>query len=136
MNKELMNLFIFLALIFLGYLLFKNLSNLSSWREGMTDASGNSVSAQLNGIAGNAESYGAAIKAETIKLQDMFLISKYRNHYENVILYLDDFVNNLMLKTALSIDKTNPMEAFTKLSELNQAKGALNNIMKFVDKSA
>jgi hypothetical protein len=65
----------------------------------------------------------------------MFLISKYRSQYETVILDLDDYINNLMLKISLSIDKNKPEESITKLVEMNQAKTALNNIMKFIDKS-
>jgi hypothetical protein len=38
-----------------------------------------------------------------------------------------------MLKTVLNIDNSNPMPSFTKLNELNAAKTALNNVMKFVD---
>ena len=102
----------------------------------MTDASGNSVSAPENGVAGNAASYGATLKAETIKQQDMYLISKYRTDYETVILNLDDLVNNLMLGTSLSVNPSKPHEALSKLAELNQAKTALNNVMKFIDKTS
>lgn len=138
MNKELTNLFIFLAVVFLSYLLFKNLNwNGKNRKEGMTDASGNTISTtSTNGIAGNADGYGATIKAETIKLQDTFLISKYRKQYETVILDLDDLVDNLMLQTVLSINKDKPAESFAKLVQLNQSKSALNNVMKFVDKSS
>jgi hypothetical protein len=135
MNKELMNLFIFLILLFFGYLLFNNLNLLKLKREGMTDASGNIITVQTNGIAGNADAYGAEIKLETIKMQDMFLVSKYRNQYETVILNLDDFVNNLMLKSALSMDKINPHASLSQLAELNQVKNALNNVMIFLDKT-
>jgi len=133
MKKELMNLFLFIGICFVLYLLFRNF-NFSGIKEGMTDASGNIQSSILNGIAGNAASYGATIKAETIKLQDTFLISKYRSDYETVILNLDDLLNNLMLKTALSIDSNNPSNGIKRLAEMNQAKIALNNVMKFVDK--
>jgi hypothetical protein len=137
MNKELINLFIFIAIVFLSYLLFNALHWKGKYgKEGMTDASGNSISSTNNGIAGNADSYGATIKAETIKLQDTFLISKYRTQYETAILDLDDFVDNLMLQTALSIDKDKPTESLAKLVQLNQSKSALNNVMKFVDKSS
>jgi hypothetical protein len=101
----------------------------------MTDASGTAAAPTSdNGIAGNAPSSGAQIKATTIKLQDTFLISKYRSDYETTILNLDDLVDNLMLKTVLSIDISNPVDDLKKLSEMNQAKMALNNVMKFVDK--
>jgi hypothetical protein len=100
--------------------------------EGMTaaDASGNSVT---NGIAGNAASYAAALKAEAIKIQDTFLISKYRADYESAIINVDDLINNLMLKAALSVNQTNPIESIEKLSKMQQAKMALNSVMKFID---
>ena len=94
MKTELMNLFLFIGITLLVYLLFRNFNynNQYSLIEGMTDASGNAVTPTGNGIAGNAASYGAQIKAATIKLQDTFLISKYRSDYETVILNLDDLV--------------------------------------------
>ena len=133
MKSELMNLFLFIGICFVLYLLFKNF-NFSGIKEGMTDASGNSVTPSSNGVAGNAASYGATIKAENIKLQDAFLISKYRSDYETVILNLDDLINNLMLNTALSIDTKKPADGIKQLAEMNQAKSALNSVMKFVDK--
>jgi hypothetical protein len=39
-----------------------------------------------------------------------------------------------MLKTVLSIDSNNPGDGIKKLAEMNQAKIALNSVMKFVDK--
>lgn len=135
MKTELMNLFLFIGICLFVYLLFRNFNykNQYSLIEGMTDASGNEVTPTDNGIAGNAAAYGAQIKAATIKLQDTFLISKYRSDYETVILNLDDFINNLMLKNALSFDKENPGASLSKLIELQQAKVALNGVMKFVD---
>ena len=138
MKKELMNLFIFVAICFVAYILFRNLNFKFSTREGMTDASGNtsSSSSTSSGVAGNAASYGATLKAATIKQQDMLLISKYRSDYETVILNLDDLVNNLMLTASLNVNPNNPYETLTKLSQLNQAKSALNNVMSFIDKSS
>ena len=133
MKSELMNLFLFIGICFVLYLFFKNF-NFSGIKEGMTDASGNSVTPPPNGVAGNAASYGATIKAENIKLQDAFLITKYRTDYETAILNLDDLLNSLMLKTALSIDTKKPADGIKQLAEMNQAKSALNNVMKFVDK--
>ena len=136
MKTELMNLFLFIGISLVIYLLFRNFNynNQYSLIEGMTDASGNAVTPADDGIAGNAASYGAQIKAATIKLQDTVLISKYRSDYETAILNLDDLVDNLMLKTVLSIDTSNPADGLKKLADMNQAKLALNNVMKFVDK--
>jgi len=136
MKTELMNMFLFIGISLVVYLLFRNFNynNQYSLIEGMTDASGTAATTSDNGIAGNAASYGAQIKAATIKLQDTVLISKYRSDYETAILNLDDLVDNLMLKTVLSIDTSNPADGLKKLAEMNQAKLALNNVMKFVDK--
>ena len=133
--KELYNLFLFIAICFVIYLVFRNFHYNPMLIEGMTDASGNSVSvtAPANGVAGNASSYSAALKAATIKMQDTLLISKYRSDYESSILNLDDLLNNLMLNTALNVNQSNPGEAIEKLAKMQQAKVALNSVMKFVD---
>jgi hypothetical protein len=133
MKKELMNLFLFIGICFILYLLFRNFNFRN--REGMTDASGNTTDASGNGIAGNASAYGAMIKAASIKSQDTFLISKYRSDYETVILNLDDLLNNMMLKTTLTLDINNPQKSIEELSRMQQAKTALNSVMKFVDAS-
>ena len=130
--KELYNLLLFIAICFVVYLVFRSFHYNPMLIEGMTDGSGNSVS-NANGIAGNAASYSAALKSATIKSQDTFLISKYRSDYESVILNLDDLINNLMLKTALTIDQSNPSQSIQNLAQMQQAKVALNSVMKFVD---
>ncbi len=133
--KELYNLFLFIAICFVIYLVFRNFHYNPMLIEGMTDASGNSVAvtAPANGVAGNAASYSAALKAATIKMQDTLLISKYRSDYESSILNLDDLINNLMLNTALNVNQSNPGDAIEKLAKMQQAKVALNSVMKFVD---
>ena len=131
--KELYNLLLFIAICFVVYLVIRSFHYNPMIIEGMTDASGNSVSAPANGIAGNAASYAAALKAATIKSQDTFLISKYRSDYESAILNLDDLISNLMLKTALSVNQDNPGQSVIQLGQMQQAKLALNSVMKFVD---
>jgi len=134
MKKELMNLFLFIGICLVLYLLFRNFNYNFSNREGMTSDSSGNVSSE-NGIAGNASAYGAMIKAASIKSQDTFLISKYRSDYETVILNLDDLLNNLMLKTTLTFDVNSPQKSLEQLSQMQQAKTALNSVMKFVDAS-
>lgn len=133
--KELYNLLLFIAICFVVYLVFRSFHYNPMIIEGMTDASGNSVSvsAPANGIAGNAASYAASLKSATIKSQDTFLISKYRSDYESVILNLDDLINNLMLNTALTINQNNPTQSIQNLAQMQQAKNALNSVMKFID---
>jgi len=136
MKQELMNLFLFIAICFVAYILFRNFEYNNQYRliEGMTDGSGNAVPSSTNGLAGNAASYGATLKAQNIKMQDTFLISKYRSDYETAILNLDDLLSSLMLQTALTVDTKSPQVAIKQLAEMNQAKTALNAVMKYVDK--
>ena len=130
--KELYNLFLFIAICFVIYLVFKNF-NYNPLREGMTDASGNSVSTPSNGVAGNASAYSASLKSAIIKANDTFLISKYRSDYESAILNLDDLINTQMLNIALNINQSSPQQSLIQLGQMNQAKGALNSIMKYLD---
>ena len=133
-----MNLCVFAGISFVAFLIFRNLNfDKMTFKEGMTDDSSNETSSSSteNGIAGNAATYGANIKSQTIKLQDTLLISKYRSDYETAILNMDDLVNNLMLKTALAVDKDKPQQSLMVLSQLQQSKIALNTIMKFIDSS-
>lgn len=134
MNKEIQNIFLFIGICIVLYLLFRYF-NLN--REGLenTADSVKTGDSRTNGIAGNAAAYAASIKEASIKLQDTFLISKYRTDYENIILNLDELLNNLMLNATLTIDKDKPGEGLKKLGEMNMAKVALNNVMKFVDAS-
>ncbi len=134
------NLCIFFGICFFAYLVFRNLNMYSSnIIEGMTtdtsstDPSGNT--SQTNGIAGNAAGYAAQLKSLVIKSQDQLLISKYRSDYENAVLNLDDYLNNMMLQTALSVNQTNPQFSIAKLAQIQQAKLALNSTMKFIDSS-
>jgi hypothetical protein len=129
MNKGILTLVFFIFICYLVYLIFSNFS----FQEGMTN---NQVSSVNNGLAGSAKNYAADIKSQFIKNQDILLISKYRNDYENAILNVDDLVNSMMLQTALSINKNDPMKDFDKLVKLNSVKTALNSVMKFVDASS
>ena len=135
MEKYIINLTVFVLICFVSYLLFRSIN--INYIEGMTsDSLTNSItSTTSSGVAGNAQSYAANIKSITVKNQDTLLISKYRNDYENVILNLDDYVNTLMLQTALNIDPVKSSESLDKLRALNETKSALNNVMKYIDKS-
>ena len=142
MDTTITNLFIFIGIGIFTYLIFRNLNvdNLS-YVEGMTttkDASGKPSpppSSLTTGVAGNAAAYAAQLKSAVIKSQDELLISKYRSDYETVVLNLDDYLNNMMLQTALSVDQNNPQASIAKLSQMQQAKVALNSTMKFIDSS-
>lgn len=127
-----MNFILFIGITFMLYFIFSVSNNI----EGMTTSNNNAATVSTNnGLAGNATNYTALIKAETIKIQDMLLLNKYRKDYESAIISLDEMVDNLMLKTVLSIDREKPEKSLERLVNLNQSKVALNNVMKFVDKS-
>jgi len=141
-----MNLCIFVVICFFAYLIFRNMNNnyfnqdKYNYVEGMTtstDVSGNQpATSSTNGVAGNSAAYAAQIKAQAIKIEDQLLISKYRTEYENVVLNLDELVNDLMLQTALNVNQANPQQSMIKLSQLQQAKTALNSVMKYIDASS
>ena len=141
-NLTITNLCIFIGICIFSYLIFRNLNiNSSSYIEGMTTTNGASgtsapaTGAVTSGIAGNAAAYAAQLKSAVIKSQDELLISKYRSDYENAVLNLDDYLNTMMLQTALSVNQNNPQISITKLAEMQQAKAALNSTMKFIDSS-
>ena len=142
MNKGISTLLFFIVICFIIYLIFRNinfqegLENSSSSTTSASNNSSSSTASITNGIAGSAQSYAADIKSETIRNQDVLLISKYRKDYENVILNADDLINTLMLETTLSMNKKNPIPSLDKLVKLNSAKAALNSVMKYVDSAA
>ena len=88
--KDIYNLLLFIAICVVIYIIFRNFDCNPMIIEGMKNQ--NTYAAPENGIAGNAAAYAATLKADTIKLQDTFLITKYRSDYETVILNLDDFM--------------------------------------------
>jgi hypothetical protein len=147
MEKELFNLVIFGIIIFIIYYVFNyinscnhksiegltnNKTSSSGTNSSSTAAGSSETSNSQNGIAGNAQSYAATIKSMSVNLKDKLLIPKYRADYETVILNYDDLLNSMMLEKLLDMSG-NQMSQMSDVSTLNQAKTALNSIMKFVD---
>jgi hypothetical protein len=90
----------------------------------------------ISGIAGSAAASTDAIKAETVKIQDTLLIDKYKDDYIKKIIALDDYLDMLMLLTALRITEGKNAEFFmSKLGPLKTGRDALNDVMKTLDKS-
>jgi len=125
-------LFILIGIILIGMVTFMFFSSTyePTTIEGMTNQKGKKPN---YGGAGKSQTYADQIKAETVRLQDTLLISKYKANYETVLLNLDDYFNHLMLKHAVSIDFNNPEPSIRQLSALKGSKDALNNVMKFLD---
>jgi hypothetical protein len=132
-NNDFFNIVIVLIIAFVIIYLGMNILNIKkNVREGLTNQD------SPNGEAGNAANFAAAIKAQTVILQDSLLIPKYRADYENVIINMEDYLNMLMLKQILNIDTTKDAQTnITNLSALNTistAKNSLNEAMTFLDK--
>jgi len=74
---------ILIVSFFIIYMVVKMFKLQATVLEGLTNGSDNSDSSlsSSNGEAGTAASYAATIKAQTVKLQDELLISKYRKDY-------------------------------------------------------
>jgi hypothetical protein len=139
MDNIINNLVIIVIIGSLIYLVFSNI-NLNITEGMATNDSNSSLSSSSgNGVAGNASSFAAQIKNDSIKMQDSLLISKYRKDYENVIINMDDLINNMMLNTILNYKSTGDLnkdtEMIDNLNKLNNAKTSLNSVMKFVDRT-
>ena len=131
--KEFYYIPLFIVTCFIIYLIFRSFHYNPMLLEGMTNASDKKEDTSKDGIADNAAAYAASLKASVIQNQDKLLITKYRSDYESAILNLDDLISSLMLKTALTFNESNPLDSVDKLAKMQQAKVALNSVMKFID---
>jgi hypothetical protein len=131
---------ILLVSFFIIYMVVKMFKLQATVLEGLTNGSDSSDSSlsSSNGEAGTAASYAATIKAQTVKLQDELLISKYRKDYETVIINLDDYIGYLMIKQVLNMKVSDNLQAnmvsINNLNSLKAAKDSLNTTMTFLDK--
>lgn len=92
------------------------------------------------GVAGSSGNVANAIGEQTIKMQDTFLIKKYRKNYENLIINADEYVSYLMLDHLLKLKTDDSDESknanialLDNINKLSASKTSLNGIMKFVD---
>jgi hypothetical protein len=137
-SKELFNLVVFVLIVYGIYYLVTYLIKVSNFKqiEALTNNTSSGTTALTStssgGIAGNASAYAASIKNLAVNLKDKLLISKYRTDYENIIMNYDDLINGLMLEQLLT-NSGNQMTQMSNISTLNNAKTALNSIMKYVD---
>jgi hypothetical protein len=118
---------------FLVFLAIKSLNIHMQVVEGLTNPDAGNT-----GVASASDDYAKSLQDQAQKLQDTLLISKYRTQYENSIIHMEEYISLLMLKCILNMnDSKNEdvnMELVTKLNSLYNAKTALNDTMKFVDK--
>jgi hypothetical protein len=110
----------------------------------MTDTSGSKTSTgepgTNAGVAGSSGNIANGIGEQTIRMQDTFLIKKYRKNYENLIINTDEYVNYLMLENLLKLSTDGSDESNTKninilenINKLSASKTSLNGLMKFID---
>ena len=132
---------ILIVCFFIIYMVVKMFHLQTSVIEGLTnggDATNTSTVTPASGEAGTATSYAAAIKAQSVKLQDELLIAKYRKDYEAAIINLDDYIGYLMIKQSLNMkpagDIKSNLDAINALNILKSAKESLNATMTFLDK--
>jgi hypothetical protein len=114
------------SLLYISYIAWFKLGFI---KEGMED--GLDTDTQ-NGIGGNSEDFASLIHDKVIHLQDSLLTSKYADNYESAIISIDELVDNLMLKTVLSIDPSSPHKQLESLNLLHNTKQSLNSVMKFI----
>ena len=138
MEQHWMNILLFIVIL-LGvyYFIFRN-NYVEGSIEGMQNNRNNrnTNSQRQNGIASNADTFIASLQQETTKLKDELSISNadYRKKYERIIVEMDNLLNYSMLKGVLNADMKNPTNSFATMGNLNNARSALNNVLKFVDK--
>jgi hypothetical protein len=132
---------IIIVCFFIIYMAIKMFQLQTKVIEGLTNPDGtisSSATPPSSGEAGTAASYAAAMKAKVVKLQDEFLIAKYRKDYETAIINLDDYIGYLMIKQTLNMkldgDMKSNIEAVNNLNILKNAKDSLNATMTFLDK--
>ena len=132
---------ILIVCFFIIYMVVKMFHLQTSVIEGLTngsDETNTSTVTPASGEAGTATSYAAAIKAQSVKLQDELLIAKYRKDYEAAIINLDDYIGYLMIKQSLNMkpagDIKSNLDAINALNILKSAKESLNATMTFLDK--
>jgi hypothetical protein len=139
MEQLWMNILLFIVIL-LGvyYFIFRN-NYVEDSIEGMQNNRNNrnnNNTPRRNGIASNADTFIASLQQATTKLKDELSISNadYRKKYERIIVEMDNLLNYSMLKGVLTADMKNPTNSFAAMGNLNNARAALNNVLKFVDK--
>ena len=141
-QQQWMNLLLFFAILLGAYFVIRNfkLSDINQYnmsKEGMeNNETTETTESQVNGIAGNGSTYLTQLKQQVTQLEDKFNLnnSAYRKNTEDIILEMDKLLGYVTLGAILTINKTKPQASIVKLSQLAQARVALNNALKFVDK--
>ena len=138
-QQQWLNLMLFFAILIGVYFVFRNfkLSDYNNYKEGLenneTDATTNG---SASGIAGNGATYLTQLKQKNVLFNDKFNLnnSEYRKNTEDIIIEMDKLLGFITLEAILTTSQDKPQATIGKLSQLAQARIALNNALKFVDK--
>jgi len=139
MEQHWMNILLFIVIILGVYYFIFRTDYIEDSIEGMRNNRNNdrnNNTPRQNGIASNADTFIASLQQATTKLKDELSINNadYRKKYERIIVEMDNLLNYSMLKGVLTADMKNPTNSFATMGNLNNARAALNNVLKFVDK--
>lgn len=139
-QQQCLNLMLFFAILIGVYFVFRNfkLSDYNNYKEGLenNETDTTTTSSGTNGIAGNGSTYLTQLKQKNMLFNDKFNLnnSEYRKNTEDIIIEMDKLVGFITLETILTTNQDKPQLTISKLSQLAEARIALNNALKFVDK--
>ena len=121
-----------LTFIILAYLIISYLT---------PDQADNSIEGfETQGIGPGVSSIQAVDKIKTMvqKQKDIFLIPKYKQNYEQIILQAEELLNLQMLNQVVALTNGSAYDetAVKNLNNLKQAKDALGDVMKYNDEAS
>jgi hypothetical protein len=134
-----------LMVLVILFFLFKNINN------GLIEGMDNNNQGTKNGpetIGTKLTDYNSNIKKSNVLSTDSFLIDKYREDFENLVLGLEQYGNNLMLHKILSVsdlisknkidDPNSSRKIINEMDQTNKIKQfleSLNSVIKYIDRS-
>lgn len=138
-QQQWLNLMLFFAILIGVYFVFRNfkLSDYNNYKEGLeNNETDETTSNGANGIAGNGTTYLTQLKQKNVLFNDKFNLNnpEYRKNTEDIIIEMDKLLGFITLESILTTSQDKPQLTIGKLSQLAQARIALNNALKFVDK--
>jgi hypothetical protein len=134
MSDDYVNILTFLFfLIILSFFFFKVYQ---TQLEGMTNNDKEKTNNTGHGI--NSSKLTEQLKIQHNNMKDKLNIKKYRNHYENIVIDMSDYLDGLMLNELLtlnpvSINPNKVMNTIENINKMSSGKQNLNKIMKFLD---
>ena len=94
---------------------------------------------ETQGIGPGVSSKNAVDKIKTMvqKQKDIFLISQYKQNYEQIILQAEELLNIQMLNKTIALTNVGATkDIVASIVSLKQAKDALGDVMKYNDAAA